>query len=87
MKKSIKIKEYKRAIEAFKNGNALFGICSELGHVFGIWSATLQLKEMFPEIFSLEPAIKYNYMYWFPLTPEGNKKRVKLLEQAIKLVI
>jgi hypothetical protein len=39
------------------------------------------LPKYFPEVFADRP---YSNTHWFPLTPEGHQKRIKLLQEVIK---
>ena len=62
---------------------ALFYAASKLG-VITFEYPYESMRNIFPEFFLSENK-RENYLYWFPLTDEGNNKRIEILNECIKL--
>lgn len=43
------------------------------------------MGRQFPELALQRPKVEHNLYYWWPLTPEGDAKRVAAMEECIRM--
>lgn len=72
---------YGKLIEFLKTNSIRNGFCSSLVRLHEQID-TCSLHH-YPELMVQKP--KHDRLVWFPLTPQGNKKRIELLKLAIEL--
>lgn len=71
---------YKQALELIKSGTE-FCICYAIDSVTGKYPSHKIMEEEFPELFKYKP--KGVYFWWFEFSPNGTKKRIRILINCI----
>lgn len=75
---------YKEVLSKIQ-GEHVFGICFNLSTISGCQEyGEFSLRELFPEIWEQKPEKAPLGGYWFSNDKQGDKERIKILENAIK---
>lgn len=83
----LQIKRYKKLLKAVcDDPDTNKGFCFYIDRELDIWAYDdYEFAMALPELWEKRPDVRYECgEYWFPLTPAGWKKRIKILEEVVE---